>query len=345
MNGTFRAAILYGRENLGLASIPLPPIGPDEVLVQVKACSLCGSDLHAFLGQLPRIRFPRILGHEFAGVISQKGRDVSRWRVGQQVGCSVDVTCETCAPCRQGRRNLCESLQAIGFERDGAYGEFVPVLQKNLHLLPESLSFEEASMIQTLTIAYNAVRRRGEVQVQDRLVILGCGPIGLCALAVAKASRAKVYMVDIVDYRLEAARAMGADETSNAAGEDVVKEILALGGGRGMDKVIEAAGEEQKATLVQATQLVKRGGRVVVAGTFAEDSAPIRINEIMSWELEIRGARGDLDDFSARIDLVASGKISLRRMITHRIGLEEVEKGLRLMMARGEKLIKVILNP
>ena len=345
MNGTFRAAVLYGRENLRLASVPLPTLGPDEVLVQVKACSLCGSDLHAFLGQLPRIRFPRILGHEFAGVIAQTGRDLSRWQVGQRVGCSVDVTCETCEPCRQGRRNLCESLQTIGFERDGAYGEFVQVPQGNLHPLPDSLSFEEASMIQTLTIAYNAVRRRGEVQVQDRVVILGCGPIGLCALAVAKVSGARAYMVDILDYRLEAARAMGADGTFNAGRGDVVKSILALDAGRGVDKVIEAAGGEQKTTLVQATQLVKRGGIVVVAGTFADVLAPVRINEIKSRELELRGARGDVDDFPACIDLAASGKISLQPMITHRIGLDEAEKGLRMMMAKGEKVIKVILTP
>jgi 2-desacetyl-2-hydroxyethyl bacteriochlorophyllide A dehydrogenase len=345
MDNTYRAAVLFGPESLRLESVSIPPLGPEEVLVQVKACSLCGSDLHAYLGQLPRIRFPRILGHEFAGVIAQKGRRVSGWQVGQRVCCSVDVTCETCEPCRQGRRNLCESLQTIGFERDGAYGEWVKVPQGNLHLLPDSLSFEEASMIQTLTIAYNAVRRRGEVKVQDRVVIFGCGPIGLCALAVAKASGAKVYMVDILDYRLDAARAMGAEETFHAARADVVKGILNLERGRGVDKVIEAAGGEQKATLVQATQLVKRGGMVVVAGTFADDLAPVRINEIKSRELEVRGARGDGDDFPACIDLVASGKIRLDQMISHRLKLEEVEQGLRMMLAKEEKVLKIIMTP
>ena len=345
MESTYRAAVLHGPENLRLESVPIPQIGPDEVLVQVKACSLCGSDLHAYLGQLPRIRFPRILGHEFAGIIVQKGQKVSRWQIGQRVCCSVDVTCETCELCRQGRRNLCESLQTIGFERDGAYGEWVKVPQGNLHSLPDALSFEEASMIQTLTIAYNAVRRRGEVRIQERVVILGCGPIGLCALAVAKASGAKVYMVDVLEYRLDAARAMGADEAFNAAREDVVRRVLDLGGGRGVDEVIEAAGGEQQATAAQATQLVKRGGLVVVAGTFAGDLAPMRINEIKSRELEVRGARGDVDDFPACIDLAASGRVSLDRMISHRVGLEEVEKGLRLMMAKGEKVLKIILTP
>ncbi len=345
MKATCRAAVLHGPEDLRIETIPVPPLGPGEVWVQVRACSLCGSDLHAYQGRLPRIKFPRVLGHEFAGIIARKGPEVSRWQIGQRVCCSVDVTCETCEPCRQGRRNLCESLQTIGFERDGAYAEGVRVPQGNLYLLPDSLSFEEASMIQTLTIAYNAVRRRGEVRVHDRVVILGCGPIGLCALAVAKASGARVHMVDILDYRLEMARTMGADGIFNAARGDAVKGILALGGGRGVDKVIEAAGGDQQATAAQATQLVKRGGIVVVAGTFADDLAPMRINEIKSRELEVRGARGDVDDFPACIDLAASGNIRLDRMVTHRLGLEEVEKGLRMMMAKEEEVLKIIMKP
>jgi len=345
MDGTYRAAVLSGPENLRLTSVPIPRIGPDEVLVQVKACSLCGSDLHAYLGHIPRIKYPRVLGHEFAGIIAQKGQRIAGWQIGQRVCCSVDVPCETCESCYKGRRNLCENLETIGFERDGAYGEFVKVPQDNLYLLPDSLSFEEASMIQTLTIAYNAVRRRGEVSIQDRVIILGCGPIGLCALAVAKASGAKVYTVDIIDHRLDSARAMGADQTFNAAKVDVVKSVLDHEGGRGMDKVIEAAGGEQQATAIHSTQLVKRGGIVVVAGTFFDDLVPMRINEIKSRELEVRGARGDVDDFPACIDLVASGKIRLDQMISHRLRLGETEKGLRMMMAKDEKVVKIIMMP
>jgi L-gulonate 5-dehydrogenase len=257
----------------------------------------------------------------------------------------VDVTCETCGPCRQGRGNLCERLQTIGFERDGAYCEFVRVPQGNLHLLPDSISLEEASMIQTMTIAFNAVKRRGEVGVQDRVLIFGGGPIGLCALAVAKVSGAQVYLTDLLDYRLDVARAMGADGVYPAARVDLVKTLLEVTGSKGVDQVIEAAGGEQKATLVQATQLVKRGGVVVVAGTFADDLAPVRINEIKSRELELRGSRGDVDDFPACIDLLASGKVRLDKMISHRLGLEEVEKGLKMMMEKTGNVLKIIMSP
>lgn len=345
MDGAYPAVVLAGPENLYLTSIPVPRIGPEEVLVQVKACSLCGSDLHAYLGYIPRIRYPRILGHEFAGVVAEKGRGVSGWEIGQRVCCSVDIPCETCESCFAGRRNLCEKLETIGFERDGAYGRLVKVPQRNLHVLPDSLSFDEASMIQTLTIAYNAVRRRGNVGLQERVIILGCGPIGLCALAVAKASGAKVYMVDIIEYRLDVARAMGADMTFNAAKVDVVESVLDREDGRGMDKVIEAAGGEQQTTAVQSTQLVKRGGTVVIAGTFSADRVPVRMNEIKSRELEVRGARGDVNDFPACIDLAASGTIRLDQMISHRFHLNEVEKGIRMMMAKEEKVLKIIINP
>lgn len=345
MDGMYRAAVLSGPETLCMTHVPIPQIGPEEVLVQVKACSLCGSDLHAYLGHLSRIIFPRVLGHEFSGIIAQKGQKVFGWQIGQRVCCSVDVPCKTCELCCAGRWNLCENLETIGFERDGAYSEYVKVPQENLHLLPDSLSFEEASMIQTLSIAYNAVKRRGAVRIQDHVIILGCGPIGLCALAVAKASGAKVYMVDILQHRLDTANAMGADQTFNAAKVDVVKGVLDLEGGRGVDKVIEAAGGEQQMTAVLATQLVKRGGIVVVAGTFFDDLAPMRINEIKSRELDVRGARGDVRDFSACIDLVASGKIRLDRMISHRLRLEDTEKGLRMMIAKDENVVKIIMTP
>lgn len=344
MKETCRAAVLYGKEDLRLEPVPVPRPGPEEVLVQVKACALCGSDLHAYLGQLPRIKFPRILGHEFAGVIADPRSSSSR-QTGQRVCCSVDLTCETCGPCRQGRRNLCEKLQTIGFERDGAYCEFVCVPRGNLHLIPDSVSFEEASMVQTMTIAFNAVKRRGEVGAQDRVLILGCGPIGLCALAVAKVSGAKVYMADILDYRLEAAGQMGADGIFHAGRVDLVKAVLEITGSKGVDKVIEAAGGEQHATLAQATRVVKRGGVVVVAGTFSEDVAPVRINEIKSRELELRGSRGDVDDFPACIDLLASGKLRLDKLISHRIRLEDAEKGLRRMSEKSGNVMKIIMSP
>ncbi|HWU38581.1 MAG TPA: alcohol dehydrogenase catalytic domain-containing protein, partial [Candidatus Acidoferrum sp.] len=175
MKSTYRAAVLYGSEDLRFEDLPVPTPGAGEVLVRVKSCAICGSDLHAYHGKHPRVVFPRVLGHEFSGVIDRKGDRVEGWNVGQRVCCDVDLTCGECDPCRQGRRNLCLNLRTQGFDSDGAYAELVRVPARNLYSLPESVSFDEASMAQTLAVAYNGVKRRGEVQVQDRVLVFGCG--------------------------------------------------------------------------------------------------------------------------------------------------------------------------
>ena len=345
MKNTYRAAVLYGSEDLRFEDLPIPAVGAGEVLVRVKSCAICGSDLHAYLGKHPRVVFPRVLGHEFAGVIDQKGDQVEGWEVGQRVCCDVDLSCGECDPCRQGRRNLCVKLRTQGFDSDGAYAELVKVPGRNLYALPESVSFDEASMVQTLAVAYNGVKRRGEVQVQDRVLVLGCGPIGLCALAVAKAGGAKVFAVDTLDYRLKIAGEMGADQVCNSSTVDLIGRALEWTGGKGVDKVIECVGGTQDVTLIQATQVVKRGGLIVVVGTYGNNRATIRVAEFKDRELELRGSRTYLNDFPDCIELIASGKLDLAELITHRFPLEEVETGLRLMREKAENVMKVILHP
>jgi len=345
MRNSYRAAILYGPEDLRMETISIPSLGPEEVLVRVKSCALCGSDLHAYLGKHPRVVFPRVLGHEFAGIIDQKGERVQGWEVGQRVCCDIDLPCGQCDLCRQGRRNLCVRLRTQGFDSDGAYAELVKVPQQNLYALPEGVSFDQASLVQTLAVAYNGVKRRGEVKVQDKVLIFGCGPIGLCALTVAKASGARVFMVDTLEYRLEIARDMGADQTCNPENKDLIESALEWTGGKGVDKVIECVGGTQDVTLSQATQVVKRGGLIVVVGTYGNNRATLRMAEFKDRELELRGSRAYVDAFPDCIELVASGKLGLEKMITHRFALQEVEKGLKLMRDKAEKVIKVMIHP
>lgn len=345
MKNTYRAAVLYGSEDLRLEDLPVPAVGPGEVLVRVKSCAICGSDLHAYLGKHPRVVFPRVLGHEFAGVVDQKGVKVEGWEVGQRVCCDVDLSCGECDLCRQGRRNLCVKLRTQGFDSDGAYAELVKVPGRNLYALPEWVSFDEASMVQTLAVAYNGVKRRGEVQVQDRMLVFGCGPIGLCALAVAKAGGAKVLAVDTLDYRLKIAGEMGADQTCNASTADLIRCAMDWTRGKGVDKVIECVGGTQDVTMSQASQVVKRGGLIVVVGTYGNNRATLRMAEFKDRELELRGSRTYVDAFPDCIELVASGKLGLDRLITHHFRLEGVEKGLRLMRDKAENVMKVIVHP
>jgi threonine dehydrogenase-like Zn-dependent dehydrogenase len=323
----------------------MPAVGPEEVLVKVKSCAICGSDLHAYLGKHPRVVFPRVRGHEFAGVIDQKGDRVEGWDVGQRVCCDVDLSCGECDPCRQGRKNLCLKLRTQGFDSDGAYAELVKVPRRNLYALPECVSFDEASMVQTLAVAYHGVKRRGEVQVQDRVLVFGCGPIGLCALAVARAGGAKVLAVDTLDYRLKIAGEMGADQVCNSSTADLIRYAMDWTQGKGVDKVVECVGGTQDVTMSQATQVVKRGGLIVVVGTFGDNRATLRMAEFKDRELELRGSRTYVDAFPDCIELIASGKLGLERLMTHRFSLEEVEKGLRLMREKAENVMKVIVHP
>ena len=345
MKKTQRVARLYGPEDLRLENISIPEIGPEEVLIEVKACALCGSDLPGYLGKHPRIVFPIIMGHEFVGVICQKGQNVSGWEIGQRVCGDPGLPCGKCDPCRQGRTNICVNVRVIGFNVDGAYSQYVKIPQQNLNFLPDSVSFDEGSIIQTLTVAYNGVKRRAEVKVQDRVLIFGCGPIGLCALGAAKASGAKVFMVDTLDYRLAIAKRMGADETLNPMKVDLVKSTLDLTGGKGVDKVIEAVGGEQDVTLGQTTQVVKRGGLIVVIGTFSNNKATLRITEFKARELELRGSQGWAGSWQECIDLVASKRLRLEPLISHRMSLEEVEKGLQIMKSKTENVMKIIIHP
>jgi len=345
MKKNYRAAVLYGAEDLRFEDRPVPEIGPEEALVQVKACSLCGSDLHAYHGKHPRIVFPRVLGHEFSGIIFRKGEKLDRWEIGQRVCCDIDLTCGECDLCREGRRNLCVQLRTQGFDSDGAYAELVKVPGRNLYPLPAKVSFDEASLVQTLAVAYNGVKRRGEVKVQDKVLIFGCGPIGLCALAVAKASGAKAMVTDTLDYRLGVATEMGADKACNSAISDLIQSAKEWTGGKGVDKVIECVGGTQDVTLNQASQLVKRGGLIVVVGTYGNNRATLRMAEFKDRELELRGSRAYVDAFPDCLELMASGKLGLGKMITHHFSLAEVEKGLRLMRDKAENVMKVVIHP
>jgi len=341
------AAVLYGPEQMRIEQVDIPEIGPDDALIQMKACSLCGSDLHGYMGNHPRVVYPRILGHEFSGVIAELGENVDGFSKGQRVVCDIDFRCGTCYACRQGKGNLCVHIKTQGFDMDGAYSEYVKVDKSNLFALPDNVSFEDASVIQTLAVAYNGVKRRGEVKLNENILIIGCGAIGLCALILAKAGGATVITADAVDYRLEMATELGADEVIHVGKEDLVKRVLELTGGIGVEKVIEAVGGPQDVTLGQCTQVVQRGGVVIMVGTFSGNKATLRATEFKDREIDLRGSRAYIS-WKAWPELIVSistGKIDVSKLFTHRLKLAEVEKGLKLMQSRSERVMKVVITP
>ncbi len=340
-----RAAVLYGPEKMRVVEVERPSAGAGEVVVRVMVTALCGSDVHAYLGRLPRIRVPQILGHELAGVVAETGPGVTRLRAGDRVCIENHIHCGACELCLEGRINICRSARSIGFSLPGGFGQYVVVPEAFALPLPDGVSLEAGALVQPLSVAYHAVVARGRVRPGSRVLVIGSGSMGLCALAVAAASGAEVYLSGTSPNRLELARRMGAAATVDAREEGAYRRVRELTGGRGVDVAFECAGGEQDVTLRQALGAVRRGGRVVQVGTFAENRATIPANDLQDQELELLGARGHPNAMEPCLRLVAAGRIDVTPMITHRLPLEEAEAGLRMMAFERSRAIKTLLHP
>ncbi len=340
-----KAAILHAGGDLRMQTVPDPAPQAREVVVKVHACSICGSDLHAFHGKHPRLTFPRILGHEFAGEIVALGADMQGLRVGQRVCCDIDVACGTCGPCRAGRSNICETLKTMGFDRDGAYAEYVAVPDYNLYPLPENVTYDQASAVQVLGISYHAVAHRVRPQSGEKIAVIGAGPVGLGAALVAQAMGAEVSILDILEYRVAMARRLGIATGFNPRGVNVREWALANTGGHGFDKVVECVGGRQEQTVTDAINMVKRGGQVTVVGTFPENKATIPIAYVKDREIDLIFSRGNFQAFAPCLELIASGKVNPDIYISHRFALSRAEDALRLLEARDVEAHKVVLHP
>lgn len=339
------AALLYGPMDIRIEQVGIPAIGPDDFLVQVKGCTICGSDLAAYLGRHPRVNtYPQILGHEFGGVVAEVGENVSDSWIGRRVVCDNIIACGSCDECRKGQKNICMDRKSIGFNVSGAYSEYVKVPKGNVYHLPDNMSFEEACLVQTLGVAYNAVKYIARVTLNDRVLILGCGGIGLSALIMCRASGANVICSDVVDARLNLARKFGADVVINSKKEDLVGRVREITGGKGVDIAIEAVGGEQDMTLRLCTQVAKRSGLVVLIGTFSSE-ATLRAAEFKAKQMQIRGSQGYVDAFADLIPMISSGKIEVSQMVTHHLRLVQLEEGFKLMENMNEEILKIMISP
>ncbi|MBI4203646.1 MAG: alcohol dehydrogenase catalytic domain-containing protein [Betaproteobacteria bacterium] len=340
-----KAAVLHGAGDLRYETVPDPAPGPDEVIVRVEACSICGSDLHGFHGKHPRLTFPRILGHEFAGEVVALGAGVTGIALGQRVCCDIDIYCGRCGPCREGRTNICEKLRTLGFDRDGAYAEYVAVPAINLYPLPENVSYDQASAVQVLGISYHAVAHRVSPRPGEYVAVIGAGPVGLGAALVATSLGAHVTIFELLDYRLAMARKLGVGAALDPSHIDVRKEALALTGGRGFDKVVECVGGFQEKTVQMAVALVKRGGKITIVGTFPENKATIPIAYIKDREIDINFSRGNFQAFAPCLDLIAKGAVDPDLYISHRLPLTRAVDALHLLEARNVEAHKIVLHP
>ncbi|MCB1131051.1 MAG: zinc-binding alcohol dehydrogenase family protein [Verrucomicrobiae bacterium] len=310
-------------ELVEIPDIPAPANG--EVRLRVRFVGYCGSDLTSFRGLNPMVSYPRIPGHEIGATIDALGEGVpAKWSVGQNVLVSPYTNCGRCSACKQGRFNTCRDNRTMGVQRDGALTEFINVPHEKL-FRSDKLSLSEMALIEPLTVGFHAVAR-GEVRTTDRVVVFGCGAIGLGAIAGAAARNARVIAIDIDDGKLALARRCGANDVINSASDNLHDRLQTITDGEGADVMIEAVG--LPATFKACVEEVGFAGRIVYIG-YAKAPVEYETRFFVMKELDIRGSRNaSPEDFEAVIAHLESGAFPTEDVITRTVSLHEAPAAL-----------------
>jgi len=344
---TMKALLLREYRKLEVVDAPVPKVGADEVLVAVRACAICGSDVHGYDGTSGRRIPPVIMGHEAAGVIAEVGRNVTGFRAGDRVTFDSTVYCGTCTFCRAGHVNLCDNRRVLGvscsdYRRDGALAEYVVVPQHILYHIPDELSFDHAAMIEPLSIVFHAVRRT-PVALGDTALVVGSGVIGLLLIqALRLAGCGRVIAVDIDENRLALARRLGANETLNPASGNAVEAVMRATDGRGADSSFEAVGKNE--TLQLAVAGVRKGGSVTLVGNISP-KVDLALQLAVTRELTLIGSCASAGEYPACIRMLADGRVDVASLISAAAPLEEGPAWFERLYAREPGLIKVVLRP
>ena len=342
-----KALMLRAYNELVYQDVPDPQVGPQDVLIRVKACGICGSDVHGLDGSTGRRIPPLVMGHEATGAIEAVGDAVTEWHEGDRVTFDSTIYCGECPFCREGRVNLCDDRRVLGvscdeYRQHGAFAEFVAVPQRILYRLPEGLSFERACLVEPLAIAAHAVKR-AHVSPGATAVVWGAGLVGLLALQVLKAMGCgPVFAVDVDEGRLGVARDLGADEAIHASGTDALALIRKLTRGVGADVAIEAVGLAE--TVGAAMGSVKKGGSVALIGNLSAE-VPLPLQAVVTRELSLLGSCASCGEYGEALDLIARGRVAVDPLISASAPLAEGRVWFERLRRKAPGLIKVLLVP
>ncbi|WP_449540410.1 zinc-binding alcohol dehydrogenase family protein [Ferdinandcohnia sp. Marseille-Q9671] len=312
----------------------------DDVKIKVKAGGICGSDIHIYHGTSPVATYPRVIGHEIVGEVVEVGEQVENFKLQDRVVIDPIINCGECKYCKKGRPNLCASLIVRGVHEDGGYREYVVAPEKNIYKIPDSISYEEAVMIEPFTVAAQ-VNSRGQVEQGDFVFIMGSGPAGLSALKVAKNKGAICVVSDLVQERLENAKRLGADYVVNASKQDVKEAINQYTDYAGADVVIDAVGNAK--SFEQAIEVVGKGGRIVVLG-FTDKPSQIPQLLLTKDEIDISGSRLHSNKFPEVINWFEKGEINGNDFISHTYHFEDIHEAIHLLETEPMKVSKVVLR-
>lgn len=341
-----KALVLEDIKKFSYKNVPEPEIAPDQVLIQVRATGICGSDIHGMDGSSGRRIPPIIMGHESSGVIAKLGDAVTDWQVGDRVTFDSTIYCGDCHFCRRGDINLCDNRRVVGvscedYRQHGAFAEYLAVPARILYRVPENLSFVQAAFVEPVSIAVHAVERT-PIKFNDVAVVVGTGMIGLLIIQVLKQTRCGTIIgIDLDDSRLALAKEIGADVVINSKSGNAVEEILALTDNGGADIAFEVVGITQ--TLQLAVDSIRKGGQLTLVGNIAA-MAELPLQKVVTRELTLNGSCNSRWDYPASLAMLSAGKIQVEPLITTIAPLSEGADWFdRLYNDKG--LLKVILTP
>lgn len=342
-----KAAVMQTPGTITIEELPVPEAGPDEVLIKVMAVGVCGSDVHYFehgrIGPYV-VRKPIILGHECAGIVVACGERVTRFAPGDRVAVEPGVTCGRCEQCKAGRYNLCPDVQFLATPPvDGAFVQYIKHREDFVFPIPDHVSFEEAAMAEPLSVGIHALNRAG-FQPGGEVAIIGMGPVGLLAVAAAKAFGAsRILVSDLEENRLQTALKLGATDAISGKTGDPAARILELTGQRGVDLAIETAGHPR--ALQTAMKVIRRGGKLSIVGLPPVDEVGFNVPSICDNEIDIYGIFRYANTYPMGIRFLSGGLQGLDSIFTDRFPLAQTQQAMVKAMTEKATSVKIIVNP
>jgi L-iditol 2-dehydrogenase len=342
-----KALVLKAYRQLEIQDVPAPRPGPKDVLVRVKACGICGSDVHGIDGSTGRRIPPVVMGHEAAGVIEELGSEVSGFARGERVTFDSMIYNPDSHFSQRGLMNLCDDRRVLGvscgdYRQDGAFAELVKVPQHIVYRLPPAMSFEQAALVEPVSVTAHA-RNLTPLQPGDSAVVFGAGLIGLAMLQVLKLQPLRLLaVVDVVDERLAVARELGAQQAWNSSRDDVAAQLRELTEGRGADVAFDCVGLEP--TVRAAVASVRKGGCVTLVGNFAPE-VKLPLQSVVTRQIRLQGSCASAGEYPECLELIASGKVTVDRFISAVAPLEEGPRWFERLYDKEPGLLKVVLRP
>ena len=347
-----KALVLTQYNHLEIQELPRPTIGPDDVLVRVRAVGICGSDVHGMDGSSGRRVPPIVMGHEASGIIAEVGSNVQQWATGDRVTFDSTVYALNDWYSRRGQYNLSDGREVVGvstgtpdqpgFKRNGAFAEFVVIPQHILYAIPENVSFTQAALVEPVAVALHAVSLT-PIEVNDSAVVVGAGMIGLFVIQVLKlAGCGTIIAIDLDDDRLALAKTLGATHTLNAKQGDMAAPVQDLTHGRGADVSFEVVGAGP--TVKTAIDCVRKGATVTLVGNLAP-TVKMPLQAVVTRQLRLQGSCAINGEYEAALSLISSGKINVEAILSAEVPLEEGADWFRRLYDKEKGLIKVVLKP